>query len=158
MTIGDENISIIANYNVRRGIEVVGATTHFSRRTQHQQNLPRWGELNYLVTTGVAIGNTRIAYSIGNPHIAIFVDIDAVWPNKHPTTETLNYLPFAIKFQDRVQIGIHTLITETIWRGGITTHYRPDVLAIWINIEIANRTLNATIGQLRPAFDSRIGV
>ena len=110
------------------------------------------------MTASVTLGNTRITYSIGNPNIAILVDIDAVWPDKHTTTETLNYLPFAIKFQHRVQIGIHTLIAETIWRGGITTHYRPDMIAIWINIEIANRTLNAAIRQLRLAFDSRIGV
>ena len=83
--LGDEDVAVRGDENVRRFVERVVAVARDPFLSQSHHEIPVGVELEDDVAPPVWYG--RVADSIGNPHVAVMVDEDAVRPSDHAGAE-----------------------------------------------------------------------
>ena len=81
MPLRDEDIAIRSERDSSRLIEVVRSRSGDARGTECHQNFPGWGKLEHLMTLAL------FALDVGDPHISIRVDGDAVRHYHQPAAE-----------------------------------------------------------------------
>ena len=110
------------------------------------------------MAAGVACGNASAGGSIGDPDVALGIDVDAVGPDEHAAAEAFHHVAVGVELEDGVEIGIHALVAEAVGRGGVATHDGPDAGAIDVDIGVTHGTHGAAVGQSGPVLDGHEGV
>src|SRR5262249_44508896 len=101
--------------HIVRLIEVARRCGTATRAERHQE-LSVWTELEYLIASRGAWGRTkqcvgrgslrarRIVLAVGDPHVAVAVDEDAVREEEQPCTKALHEVAQRIEFEDRREV------------------------------------------------------
>src|SRR4051812_20614625 len=100
-------------------------------------------------TRGAAAANR--ARAIGDPHVAIAIDRDAVRRLDQPSAEALHEISVLVELEDRIERRAYTVVDPAALGD-------PDARAILVDIHGARRAPRATGGHFRPALDGLIGI
>lgn len=112
-----------------------------ARRADRHEQLALGGELEHGVAGRGGAGPPRI----GDPHVAVVVDIDPVRPRDHPAAEAAQQVPLLVEEQDRVDVRVDAGVSPATLRD-------PDV-PVQRDLDGAGRSPLPAVGQLAPAVD-----
>ena len=94
----------------------------------HQQLASR-AEFDHLMPPG-AFGRALLGDRIGDPDVAVPVDIDAMGPDDRPAPEAIDGVPVHVELHDRIEVRIQALVAEPRHGGRIAANHRPEVSAV----------------------------
>jgi len=94
MTVGDEDIAVGCDEDVRRLIEGIRTVAGDSCLAKRHQDFSLGTELENLVTLGA------LSRSISHPYVSLSVDVDSVRADEHPSAKTPYNLAGRIEFED----------------------------------------------------------
>lgn len=158
VAIGDEDGAVLRDDDIGGRVELVVATAGLAGCAEHHQHFAGGAELDDLMASGVAAGDASAGGGIGDPDIALGVDVDAVGPDEHAAAEALDHDAVGVELEHGVEIGIHALVAEAVGGGGVAAHDGPDVHAVGVNIGVAHRAHGAPLGHGGPWSDCAVGV
>src|SRR5205823_14404705 len=139
VTIGDEDVSVGSDRDIAGGVEVIGAAAGYSWRTQCHQYFSVRAELDDLLTALVTLRGPVGGYRVGDPDVAVRVDIESVRPDEHPAAKAFEHVAVLIEFVDRIGLRIPAFVAEPGLIGQrITSNNRPDASAARSDSDLAN--------------------
>ena len=160
MSVGDEDIAVGRDEDGGRRIELVRAARR--RRPALPSvisslpsglNLKTWWPLH------------SAAEAVGDPDIAVAVDVHAVRENEHAGAEALHQLAGRVELQNRIEVRAVAIeyFAFAHLRGRneplrTASFGYPDAAAVTVDIDARRRTPDAAIGHLAEAFDGTIRV
>src|SRR5262245_10871694 len=97
MAVGNEDVAVGRCHHGRGRVELVVAGTRNSRLAKRQQDLALRAELEHLVALALH------PEAVGEPDIAVAIDMNAMREDQHAGTEGLHQLAGCIEFQDRIK-------------------------------------------------------
>jgi hypothetical protein len=80
-----------------------------------------------------------------------------VRPDEQTATEALHGVAVGIELEHDVEVRVEALVSESI-AAGVAAQYGPDVLAVGIDVDVADGTDLPPAGELGPAFDLAIRI
>ena len=157
MSIGDENVAVRRDQHCGRCVELVRTVAGDTGLAERHQHPAVRTELEDLVALSV------LAEPVGDPDIAIAVDMQAMREKQQPLAERLHQLARRIEFEDRRQVRSVT------GERGPRFHERgrsersaplghPDTGPVGIDIHAAGRTPRASLRQFPPVLDRVIRI
>ena len=154
--LGDEDAAVGSDEHVVRLGELRRRIARFARRAERQQELALRCELHHRVALRFPFGKFRELLRrrrarVGNPDVALLVDVHAVRPEDLSRAEARHDLAVRIELHDRIDIGSDARIRAAAIAG-------PDVLAVDIDVHGADRSPVAVVGQRAPVADGLVGV
>src|SRR5262245_55013565 len=97
MPVSNEDVTVWRHHDRRRRVELVGAIAGDAGLAQRQQYLAVGTELEHLVALAV------LAEPVGDPHVALAVDGEAMRKKEEPGAEALHQRAGGIELEDRWQ-------------------------------------------------------
>src|SRR6266849_3103255 len=95
-----------------------------------------------------------LASAVGDPHVSIRADADAVREYEHSTPEIVQQFPVRVELEDRVQLGIAAVGGES----GSTAPLSDPNVARFVYGDAARRAKHPSRGQLKPAGEGAIRI
>jgi hypothetical protein len=162
MSLGHEDGAVRCDQHVVRLVEVAGCCCTSARAERHQELAVR-AELEHLVApgctrrrTGEGIGRrslrTRgVILAVGDPHVAIAIDEDAVREHQQSRAEALHELSRRIELQNRRQVRAGARVRTASFGD-------PDAATVSVDFNGARRAPFASLGQLKVVRDRAVGI
>src|SRR5690606_25137356 len=91
--------------------------------------------------------------TVGNPHVTLEVDVDAVGPHDHTLAETDNHVAVLVELHDRVQLAADAGANVATAALG-----HPDADAIRVDVDGAGRAPGSAFRHFCPTFDGLVRV
>ena len=145
MPVGDEDVAVRRDQNIGRRIEGVGTVARHTSLAQRHQDLAVGTELVDLMTLGA------LAPAVGDPHIAIPVDVEAVGKDKHPGAEAFRHVTGWIDLEDWRHV-------RAVAARAAAALEHPDALAVAIDIDADRLSPFAPVWKLGPILDRAIRI
>src|SRR2546425_8992331 len=120
---------------------MIRAAPGLTGRAERRQHLSVWAELDDDLSALVAFRGSVLGDRIGDPDVAVAVDVEPVRPDEHAAAEALHHFAVGTELEDRIGLGIAAFVAEP--RGilqAIASHDRPDVAAVGIDRYLADRS------------------
>ncbi len=171
----DQDVAVRIGNNVVRLVERRGIgrlSGHVAARlAERQQDFALRRELDHLVAHHLRghrgqwrIGRrTRrargeVALTVGDPHVAVTIDVNAVREHEHALAEARHHLAVRIELEHGVERR-HLALRAIPAAVGLAALGNPDAAAVLVDIDRAGRSPGAAFGHLGPAFNRvvRIG-
>ncbi len=128
-------------------------------RAEAHQHLAVGTELHDLVPALVPFRNPVRRHCIGHPDVAVGIDLDAVRPDEHAAAEAGHDFAVGTKLVDRIHLGIAAFIAKPGRIGQrLTSHDRPDMASVVIDVGLAHRSERPAAWKLSPAVDDAIRI
>ncbi len=152
MPLGDEDAAIRGHQHVVRLVEKLGFPGAADPAEGEEERAVRT-ELEDLVALagGVSLLGGPGAGAVGDPHVPIAVDEDAVGGKDQPGTEALHQRSGRIELEDRIEVRSGATV-------GTAALGDPDAPAILVDLDRAGRTPWSPRGKPGPAFDGPVRI
>src|SRR3954470_3432455 len=104
-----------------------------------------------------ALRQRRIVLAVGDPHVAVAIDMDAVREDQHAGGEAFHQLAAGVEFHHRRDV--HDLAGRAIETAVQAAALRyPDRLAVLVDVDGARRSPRAAFGELEVVLDGGVWV
>ena len=153
MSVGHVDAAVWSDDDIVGLVELAVSIARFAGDAQTQQLLALWTELMNLMTLGACL----VAGKVGNPDIALRVDVNAVREHEHACTEAGDQLAGLIELEDDVvRRGLAGRRVPA--RVGAAALGHPDELAVRRDVDRARRSPRAAFRQLEEALNRLVRV
>ena len=156
MSLAHVDAAVRADHHVVRLGEVRRRVAGLSRGAEDEQDFAFGAELDNLMSVQRSIRGAlefpRIRRpSVGNPDVALAVDIHPVGPGDQPGTEALDDVTVGIELDDRIDVRFGARVGSTPVAG-------PDMHTVHIDVDRTDRTPGSPVRERAPVTQGLIGV
>src|SRR6185295_17243962 len=151
VAVADEDVAVGRHEHRGGNVERIAALAGDTRRPERHQQLPVGTELEDLVSFSVPARILPVgAFAVGDPDVAVAVDVNAVRPHEHARAEALDESSCRVEFLDRRDVGADAVLIAAAIE-------RPDAPPVAIDGDAGRGADFSARGKLEEVFDELIG-
>ena len=151
VAVGHVDAAVGSDDDVVGLIELAVGVARLAGDAEAQELLALRAELVDLVSLGAFL----VAGEVGDPDVAVLVDVDAVRRHHHALADVRQHLAgVAIELEDRIDRVVLAIDRTAAGGAGAAALVAPDVAVLRIDVEAGRRAPLAARGQLAPVAAS----
>ena len=152
MAVADEDVAVRRDEDGGRHVERVGTVAGHAGLAERHQHLAVLIELEHLVAFSVPARILAVGpFPVGDPDVAVAVDVDPVRPDEHAGAKALDHLARRIELQDRRDGRSDAVV-------GAAPLEHPDAGAVPVDRDAGGGSDLPAIGHLEVVGDGFIGM